>query len=158
MPIEKKNLKIPKNITLADPCFDKPSEIDALVGNEIFCKLLCLGQIYIENQQAILCKTHFGWILSGKITSLPMQTPRLCNISVEELDHNLTKFLELEEVASEKMLSPEEEECEKFFINTTTRNPETGRFIVRLPFNDRKNELGNSYFNAHKRKVHLEFL
>lgn len=38
------DLNIPRNITLADPEFGKPSEVD-LIGAQLFYQLLCVGQI-----------------------------------------------------------------------------------------------------------------
>ena len=41
--IDKAFIKVPRNICLADPQFDKPGEIDTLIGNTLFYKLLSIG-------------------------------------------------------------------------------------------------------------------
>ena len=43
------DFKIPKNITLSDPNFHKPSDIDILISVRLFYKLLCVGQIELKN-------------------------------------------------------------------------------------------------------------
>ncbi|CAK9805171.1 hypothetical protein ANTPLA_LOCUS4356 [Anthophora plagiata] len=65
-PISKSHLNIPSNIPLADPGFHIPSEIDALIGAEVFFKLLCVGQLSIANGTITIQKTKIGWILAGK--------------------------------------------------------------------------------------------
>jgi len=62
------DLNIPRNITLADPEFGKPSEID-LIGAQLFYQLLCIGQIKLNNSTLILQKTRLGWIVSGAVCS-----------------------------------------------------------------------------------------
>ena len=54
--IDKALIKVPRNICLADPQFDKPGEIDALIGNTLFYKLLSIGQIKLCNNAIILQK------------------------------------------------------------------------------------------------------
>ena len=52
--INRVDLKIPANLHLADPEFHTPETIDALIGAEIFLKLLCVGQISLANDNAVL--------------------------------------------------------------------------------------------------------
>lgn len=40
-----KELQIPDGIRLADPGFNEPSDIDLLIGAEIYLELLCVGKI-----------------------------------------------------------------------------------------------------------------
>ncbi|XP_071576010.1 uncharacterized protein [Temnothorax nylanderi] len=65
------------------------------------------------------------------------------------------KFWEIEELPSRKILSPEEEECEKHFQRTIQRLP-SGHYSVGLPFNDQKEKLGESYGTALRRFLELE--
>lgn len=61
MAIDLAHLEIPKNIVLADPEFFKPSAVDALIGVDLFYKLLSIGQISLKNQpDAVLQKTQLG--------------------------------------------------------------------------------------------------
>lgn len=67
----------------------------------------------------------------------------------------LEKFWKIEEGEQKKFLSKEEKACEEHFVNNVTRDNE-GKYIVRLPFNENKNNLGNSYEIARKRFFMLE--
>ncbi|XP_044594839.1 uncharacterized protein LOC123272203 [Cotesia glomerata] len=66
------------------------------------------------------------------------------------------RFWEIEELPStSKILSPEEKACEEHFSSNKTRDA-SGRYVVRLPFNEKIHLLGNSYSTALKRFSHLE--
>lgn len=155
--INRHELNLPGNITLADPDFCNPSEIDALIGAELFYQLLCVGQIRIRNTSLILQKTRLGWIVSGALRCRQLEPTRTaCNIAVDSLNSQVAKFWEIEEVPTVKHLSVKvEKACEKHFIETSFRDP-SGRYVVRLPFNDKKCELGDSYQIAKKRLYSLE--
>ena len=156
--IHRSSFEIPKNIILADPEFHKPSEIDALIGVKLFFKLLCVGQISLKNHpDAVLQKTHLGWIVAGEINSSLLRNNFQCHVlrSSAPICENLTKFWEMEEVPSKKLLSPEEQACEDHFRNNTQRNSE-GRYVVRLPFNENKDKLGDSRSMALRRFYGLE--
>ena len=57
--INRAHLEIKNNITLADPEFFEPSEIDAFIGVKMFYKLMCVGQILLKNHpDAVLQKTE----------------------------------------------------------------------------------------------------
>ncbi|XP_071574017.1 uncharacterized protein [Temnothorax nylanderi] len=53
-------VKIPNIIKLVDPNFNVPSDIDMLIGSELFWKLICAGQIRSSRTQPTLQKTHLG--------------------------------------------------------------------------------------------------
>lgn len=148
---------LPK-IQLADPTFFKPSEVDALLGVQLFYKLLCTGQMSIKGHDAILQKTHLGWIIAGNILHQQSNTPKttchlIINSHVSE-DDELTKFWKIENVPVKQFLS-KEQACESHFLENVTRNKE-GRYIVRLPFNGNKEKLGCSFNVALKRFNYLE--
>ncbi|XP_012272373.1 uncharacterized protein LOC105695412 [Orussus abietinus] len=84
-------LNIPKNVVLADPEFYRPSQIDALLGAEIFYKLLCIGQIRLPKTAATLQKTHFGWVISGRIPCTDI-APTTCHTSTEGLQTHIENF------------------------------------------------------------------
>ncbi|XP_014298655.1 uncharacterized protein LOC106693841 [Microplitis demolitor] len=70
-------------------------------------------------------------------------------------DVNLTRFWELEELSDAVVLSPEEKACEEHYSRYTKRNAD-GRYEVRLPFNNKKSALGESYSSALRRFYALE--
>nr|XP_034194643.1 uncharacterized protein LOC117610904 [Osmia lignaria] len=154
--INRRAIAIPRNIRLADPEFDKPAEIDALIGTTLFYKLMSNGQIRLEdNSKLTLQKTLLGWIVVGESEKISHNvTPKACHL-ITSLENQLTRFWEVEEVPYKRHQSAEELECERLFAETTTRDFE-GRYTVQLPFNERKNSLGESYNMALRRFHTLE--
>ncbi|XP_076686036.1 uncharacterized protein LOC143378082 [Andrena cerasifolii] len=149
-------LNIPSNVALADPEFNKSANIDALFGEYLYYKLLGAGQIRLSNETTILQETLLGWIVSGRVgINLNSNGGTKCFLATTQLDSILTKFWELEECPGKRVFSREEEECEKLFQDTTRRTS-TGRYVVRLPFNDKAKRLGSSYGTALTRLYSLE--
>lgn len=155
----KNNVNIPKNIKLADPEFNITSNIDILIGVEIFYHLLCVGQIKTSTTQPCFQKTHFGWILSGSVApSKKYVNATQCSLSINKnsLESQLTKFWHIEEYSPKAIYTQEEEICENIFKNTFRRNAE-GRFIVQLPLKQNiLRKIGYSRDQALKRFYTLE--
>ena len=131
---------------LADPTFDKISDIEGIIGVGLFFKLLCIGQIEFKNHPAILQKTQLDWIAAGEVygTSMSSQKTVQCNFACDSsMNFELSKFWELEEIPNARIVSPDEVACEELFAKTTLRNPD-GRYLVRLPFNEKRDEIGYS--------------
>ena len=59
----------PRNIHLVDPRFHISSDIDLLIGVELFWNLICVGQIKSSDKHLTLQKTRLGWILAGRLGS-----------------------------------------------------------------------------------------
>ncbi|XP_076394339.1 uncharacterized protein LOC143265527 [Megachile rotundata] len=154
--IDRRTIAIPRNITLADPEFDKPAEVDALIGTSLFYKLLSNGQIQLENNTDVtLQKTVLGWIVVGEVGKFNcISKPKICHLTTT-LEKHLTRFWEVEEIPNKIHYSAEELECEQLFTETTTRDSE-GRYIVNLPFNELKTSIGQSYNMALRRFYTLE--
>ncbi|XP_072375596.1 uncharacterized protein [Diabrotica undecimpunctata] len=145
---------IPSNIQLSDPNYGIPSDIDILIGASHFWNLLCVGQVKLGPNNPILQKTKLGWIISGPIShSLTSKT--MCNFSHNKECPDLTRFWEIEERHTSKLLSEEEINCETHFKNSFQRNEE-GRFVVSLPLKDSPSKLGNSIQAATRRFYSLE--
>lgn len=154
--IDKRFLNFPQNITLADPEFCNPLEIDVLIGAEVFYNLLCVDQIKLNNSALILQKTRLEWVVSGKIDGHGSAPRRIaCNLTMDSLESQVVRFWEVEEVPSLKHLSEIEKACEEYFSQTHRRD-QNSRYIVRLPFNDKKCDIGESYLIAKKRLYSLE--
>jgi len=137
-----------------------------LLGAELFYKILKPGQIELGDGSPILQNTSLGWIIGGSIPqtitsmSIAQNSLSVFNCSIdqyESLNDNLIKFWELEEckLKESRILSNAEQECEDIFVKTVTRD-ESGRFIVRLPFRDNVDKLGDSREIALKRFDSLE--
>ena len=159
IPLDRTSFQIPSNIYLADPEFYKCREIDALLGVQQFYRLLCTGQIHVKGQETILQKTKLGWVVSATIYPRATQPKEVvCHISqteVDSLSDQLERFWEIELVPSSKHLSKEEKDCEDHFKLHKTRS-KTGRYIVSLPFNEKKKDIGDSYQTALRRFHALE--
>lgn len=91
--INRQALTIPRNITLANPEFDKPAEIDGLITTTLFYKLLSTGQISLSNNSdAVLQKTLLGWIVAGKVgNSEQVAIAKSCHL-ITAVDKQLTRF------------------------------------------------------------------
>lgn len=156
--INKNSINIPSNIKLklADPTFDTPGDIDMLLGAEIFWQLLCVGQIK-EKRSPIFQKTKFGWIISGYINNIESkQKTSTTLLSLNDLHKSVERLWQYDEfISNDPILTKEEQYCQEFYEQTTSRD-ELGKFVVKLPFKDNFNELGNSKNTAESRFLKLE--
>ncbi|XP_058828108.1 uncharacterized protein LOC131688002 [Topomyia yanbarensis] len=132
LPASKLNVSdciIPDGVLLADPNFYKPQRIDLLIGAQLFFHILRTGQIQLGDKLLVLQETTLGWLIQ--------------------------RFWELEEVPLSTKLSSEEELCEQHYHQTTTRDI-SGRYVVRLPFRNTTDQLGDSRQQVLQRFGHLE--
>ncbi|XP_018569140.1 uncharacterized protein LOC108909313 [Anoplophora glabripennis] len=150
-------LKIPTNLYLADPEFNKSKPIDILLGAGIFWELLAKDRIRTNENSLIFQKSKLGWLISGNTTQSCHEIKILCNLSISnrELSEQLQTFWQIEEGPQEKIYTREQRECEEHFVKTYTRD-DTGRFTVSLPLRDDYSKLGDSMENAIKRFYALE--
>ncbi|XP_067216891.1 uncharacterized protein [Linepithema humile] len=151
--IDLHDVKIPAHIKLADQTFYTPGVVDLLIGAEWFWQLLCIGQEKLGN--LIMQKTKLGWVVGGPL--LPNSASSIhCNlIRRVDIQEQLTKFWELEEISETKALSIEEKSCEELFLKTTRRDAD-GKFIVTIPLKGSLSDLGESRSQAEKRLINLE--
>lgn len=155
--VDVSKIKLPKNITLADSTYHIPAKIDLLLGADVFWDLLSSEQIRLGKDLPVLQNSMFGWLLSGPVMCSNQntnQTKLVCNFS-HEIRSQLNKFWELEEVPRKPVMSQEEVECERHFVEHT-RRLEDGRFCVTLPLKAKPETLGDSYYMARKRFESLE--
>ncbi|XP_023247778.1 uncharacterized protein LOC106643923, partial [Copidosoma floridanum] len=117
-PFPREAIDIPNGIRLADPQFHVPRSVDILIGS--------------------------GWVIVGGIKSHP-EGVATCNLV--ELNEQLAKFWELEEVSNQSVFTTEESACENHYVQNTRRD-DSGRYIVRLPFKSPSPELGDSRSKA----------
>ena len=146
IPIE--DLEIPKNINLADPTFYKPAKIDMLIGSGPTLGLFSVGQINISSSSSDchLQKTKLGWIIGGQLS---IDRSNKVSSLMSDLKFDLTKFWSLEELSKNYISAPEENDCERHFIQHIRRD-ENGRYVVALPFKINPNGLGDSKTAAMK--------
>lgn len=161
--IDLKSLNLPENIKLADPSCGEPGKIDMLLGASVFWSVLGTEKVELGKGKPLLHGTKLGFVIAGTMHLKPGQMqvhkqsqPKRCHFSSNcSVQGQLEKFWALEEIGYEKRLTREEEECERFFAETTKRS-EDGRFVVKLPIRVGVPELGNSVNLAIKRFSSLE--
>ncbi|KAJ8977063.1 hypothetical protein NQ317_017225 [Molorchus minor] len=148
------NWNIPNDIQLADPTFTQPSDIDVLIGADLYYQLLCNGMIKLGPNLPTLVNTQLGWIIGGVFSqNLPfspkIQTsvlsvndiPTNSNSSIvlfsrmeetESIEKIVSKFWSIEELPHKITLSREDELAESIFLKTT-KILENGSYQVDLP-------------------------
>lgn len=154
--IPRDSISIPKNIRLADPEFHQPKEINMLLGCGPTLSLLCLGQINLSANgvDLYLHKTRLGWVIAGGLGKTPgKHAPSTCMLG--DVNFDLGKFWELEELSHGSRFSQEEIACEHHFSSNVEREKD-GRYVVALPFKGGIEELGESRNMALKRFLALE--
>ncbi|XP_071578402.1 uncharacterized protein [Temnothorax nylanderi] len=126
--------------------------IDVIIGADLYGLLILDGVRKGNASEPIAQNTAFGWILSGPLAPARSLHPDSVHTHhgtiLENLDLDLRRFWEIEEVPHKTHLSPEEQQCEEHFAATQSRTPE-GRYVVRLPFKTGPPiDLGESRFTA----------
>lgn len=158
-----KPFTIPTDIHLADPTFHVPSEVQILLGADLFWEVLLHNTMPLGKGKPTLVETKLGWLVSGSVpgshTKKQTYNTVHCHFLHDiELEEKLDKFFELESISSAQQVHTKgESECETIFTNTTVRQPD-GRFVVHIPLKESPTNLGDSKqqaitrFNALERK------
>jgi hypothetical protein len=151
------NLGISASLSLADPNFSQPGEIDLLLGADVFWDIIETDRIKLGKNKPILQDSRLGWIVSGPIGDCHIKGSQqiVCNFS-QEIKDILSKFWEVEEVPSaSKVMSIDNEVCEDIFTNTTSRLS-NGQFCVHIPLKESEHVLGDSFQIAKGRFLNNE--
>ncbi|XP_037943125.1 uncharacterized protein LOC119675975 [Teleopsis dalmanni] len=144
--ISLKNMPMPKAIEFADPEFNVPGKIDALLGTEVFFALLLSGRTQLGVNLPTLQETKLGWIVSGKCESSSMSSSdyRSFCTTFQTSNSNVERLWKLEDVTTQpSKFTIEQQQCEKHFVENVQVNAEN-RIIVRFPFKTNPDALGNS--------------
>lgn len=168
IPIDFKKLRIPPGLDLADPTFFDPSDIDILLNASVYSDMLCEGFIRLGKNLPILQKTHLGWIVVGNIPpefTRKSSSNQALNVSLhsqailgkDNLDSLLSKFWTIEEVSTEKCLSPEDTLAEEIF-QSSFKLLGDGSVQVDIPLKGPQEfeKLGDTFSIALKRFENLE--
>ncbi|XP_071573005.1 uncharacterized protein [Temnothorax nylanderi] len=128
-----------RGLPLADPCYDQPASVDAILGADVYGRLLQDGFRPGPRGAPSAQSTLLGWVLMGHVADQPAADPEhfsVCvhhtTVSCGDLGQTLQRFWEMEEVTNEKALTPEDLSCETLFAATHNRDV-NGRYTVRLP-------------------------
>jgi len=134
------------DLTLTDPRLLSPRSIDLILGADIYSNIIEDGLIKGSADIPVAQKTKLGWMISGPTSAyvIPNSSKSYHVSADQELYDLLHSFWEIDKVStSSSHLSIEEQECEDHFKSTHQRDS-TGRYIVRLPFKQSPDKLGNS--------------
>ncbi|XP_045765822.1 uncharacterized protein LOC123867686 [Maniola jurtina] len=151
------------NFQLADPTFNIPSDIDVILGAELFWCIIGTEQHSLGEHYPILRSSKLGWLIAGPICPSkkahkykPTQETSCNLVSCDsDLSNEITKFLELEKVPTKTIYKEEEHLCEQHFLQNTYRCDD-GHFCVKIPLRCDKDCLGSSYALAGRSIFNLE--
>lgn len=152
MRIDADKLYIPKDIPLADSDFSEPGNIDLLIVAGLYWQILQGKPKNSTREQPALQNTKLSWIIGGEVHDNLGETCTM--ITNDVLSRQIEKFWIQEEVTERPYYTTQERACEKYFIDTVTRDA-TGRFIVRLLIKSEVT-LGHSKQFALKRLLSME--
>lgn len=120
--------------------------------------MLRIGQDTDDNGLPIAQNSVLGWLVAGRFeggTGIQALCASLNVDSNVNIDKSLRMFWETEEIPSQNVLTADETRAVEIF-KTTYHRDETGRFVVRLPFDETKPVLGESLNTAIKRLRAME--
>ncbi|XP_071053632.1 uncharacterized protein [Onthophagus taurus] len=136
------------DLPLADPEFTSDRKIDLILGVRFYSKIIQSGVRKSTDGLLIAQQTALGWVLSGALSNQPSSHVGAygyqCSIDLEFLDIMQRFWKQEDDTLNVSRLSSDERECEEHFNRTHQRDSD-GRFVVRLPFRESPNKLGNSY-------------
>lgn len=135
---------------LADPLFWQPSKIQLLLGIEVLAMLMMNGWSNRVGNRLISQQTAIGNVIFGKAgdwiyADSPQLTikKRVHVVNMQELDKNIQRFWQFEDLPLCTKKDAENELVEQLFAKTHTRT-RSGRHVVALPMNPQVKELGSS--------------
>ena len=121
------------NLPLADSSNQQGSQIDLLLGGDIYPKIIRDGLRWNKNRTLVAQQSVFGWIITGRLDYGLINSSLSSFFNKLDVNHLLSRFWELEEVPTRPTISDDEKYCEELYRRTTYRNS-SGRFVVSLPF------------------------
>ncbi|XP_058448943.1 uncharacterized protein LOC131428901 [Malaya genurostris] len=121
--------KLPTNLFLADPTFNKCGDIDMIIGNEHFFTCFTKSaKMQICKSLPLLVESSFGWLVSGVAnTEKQPFTSGILAISLQPLEESIARFWEIEELSKQPNYSVDEKQCEQLYSTTTVRDS------IRIP-------------------------
>ncbi|CAI6352729.1 unnamed protein product [Macrosiphum euphorbiae] len=110
-----------------------------LIGGDLFPHLIH-SEAEIKHTQGFpsAMDTHLNWILIGTVSAQDRQSSPLTSLiasSNPSIDALMRRFWSIEEPGTPTLPTTEDESCERWFVQTTSRKSEC-RFCVALSFRD----------------------
>ncbi|XP_058817128.1 uncharacterized protein LOC131680430 [Topomyia yanbarensis] len=151
--------RIPADVVLADPMFNRSRRIDMLLGIQVFNELFTGQSFSLTNDRTFWCKeTIFGWVVGGVVNEQEERSTstNFCAVMTNEaLSEQINRFWEMEALPEARKLTQEERAAERSFSDTCRRLPD-GRYEVGLPTKETIQKLGDSQTMALRRFVQME--
>ena len=144
-----------KALTFADPLNAEGGRtIDILIGNDHYAQTIVGNTKKSQDERWIATQSKFGWLLSGPVPNNESSTETtlstLCQMvdaqptRNKDLNATLTNFWEINKIPDE-CNDPEATDVQKHFQDTIEFNKVTGRYNVRLPWKDNKQNLPTNF-------------
>ncbi|UYV80224.1 hypothetical protein LAZ67_18002082 [Cordylochernes scorpioides] len=155
--VKKINYSHMKGLILADPSYFKSREIDVILGSDIVFNLIQEGRRNGNENEPSAIHSKLGWLVYGPTSVSERQSFRnMAHFSSElESEDLIKRFWELKSIPLEEIPTKEEKDCESHYLKNVVRD-ESGRYIVRLPFKESAEKLGQSKSIAIRRFLNLE--
>ncbi|XP_055527798.1 uncharacterized protein LOC129720360 [Wyeomyia smithii] len=148
--------QIPRKLPLADPKFNVSHGVDLIIGAELFFSLIESHQLVLADKYPILQKTMLGYVVCGKHSANESATVACHVVTYQNLNIQLEKMWEVENLDIGKALTQEEQEVENHFQQTVSRDTD-GRYVLRLPLRESLIPLlASSYEQAKRRFLLME--
>lgn len=169
-----KKITLPPGIRLADESYNNPSDIDMLMGCDVFFQILLPNQeLQTANGGAAaaspapcIISTQFGAILGGTLSSTQVshshsqeQVSLLCTSCDESISKTIKQFWQTEDVPQIfNEASTEAELCEESFKSSVILNNQQFQvdLPLKVPLEQVNDHLGDSFNLALSRFVNLE--
>ncbi|CAI6347668.1 unnamed protein product [Macrosiphum euphorbiae] len=135
------------DLELADPNFDRPGQIEFLLGADVYNHIFVNGyHVRHTPELPSAFETTLGWIIVGSAaSSVSSQSQTSLSLTTEpSLKQLLNRFWEVEEPVVHPDPFTEEQKCEEIFRRTTARDP-LGRYSVSFPFKTNPSVLAKIY-------------
>jgi len=138
-------------LQLADPDYAISGPIQVILGADNYHAVIRPGLKPGDAASPTAQQTIFGWVLCGPVSATDAPgSARAHHCSPDhELQDLIERFWIQEELpdSTKGALTEEEEECERHFSSTYSRNA-MGRYVVRLPLKTNPTVLGESKYKA----------
>ncbi|XP_044573273.1 uncharacterized protein LOC123257597 [Drosophila ananassae] len=118
--IDASALRVFNDLQLADSQFSTNAPIDILLGSEHVWSVITGRKIYDDKGKLIAISSIFGWVITSLLSSRACSATALT--TTIDIDAYLRRFWELESIQRKAEVQPEDEEVEKHFLATHTRD------------------------------------
>ena len=128
-----------KALTFADPLnAEDERTIDILIGNDHYAQIIVGNTKKSQDERWIATQSKCGWLLSGPVPNNESSTETTLSTLCQMVDAQPTRNID-------ECNDPEATDVQKHFQDTIEFNKVTGRYNVRLPWKDNKQNLPTNF-------------